>query len=520
MHILSLPPELTLECFFYLVENHDFLSVGKKFGMGWISVTHVCRTWRNLALECPGLWADIPSTLPRLWLDTFLERSQDYPLKLDGAYLDDGNSWLEEILPRALHRVRYLSLRSGDALSPYFYSLLQSHHAPELRFLRINNACFEGGYHRTRLFGGIAPRLRELDLDYLGWFPWKTPIFHNLTKLSAAGDMTDIADFMLALQSMHLLEHLSLVADIHNIKVNIDAAHIIRLDRLETLYLGGDFRIVHCVYRNLRHQPLTRIHLSHSMVPSQDSDFVSLLNMLSTHPSRQYDAYQTISVFQRYHNNVGIKAWTDDILIGSTEFLRPTFYLEVHSRFERDLPLTMITACLINALLFPNVRRLSVSEGCDFRFVTVAARQLSAIRALDFDYEHMQEQLPIISDILWSLSWAVTPEGQSGPIFPQLETLSFATEKWGLMSYNMRQDNSAAPFKTLLDTLSRLALDREELGIPLRTVLVHPSTLRADPTSDPITIPSELEHLITEDTSPEDYARRQLGRAMSNTTIA
>ncbi|TFY68941.1 hypothetical protein EVG20_g3355 [Dentipellis fragilis] len=51
--------------------------------IGWVQVTHVCRQWRNVALENPTLWSDIPFILGDRWTTEFFARSQAAPIVID-----------------------------------------------------------------------------------------------------------------------------------------------------------------------------------------------------------------------------------------------------------------------------------------------------------------------------------------------------------------------------------------------------------------------------------------------------
>ncbi|OJT15602.1 hypothetical protein TRAPUB_5930 [Trametes pubescens] len=91
--VSSLPPELA-GLVFEFVKGHDErveveggapLTAKKTARTNLIHITHVCRTWRAVALASPSLWADIlvddhTSRFPSA--DTFLSRSQTMPLYL------------------------------------------------------------------------------------------------------------------------------------------------------------------------------------------------------------------------------------------------------------------------------------------------------------------------------------------------------------------------------------------------------------------------------------------------------
>ncbi|KZV59757.1 hypothetical protein PENSPDRAFT_543247, partial [Peniophora sp. CONT] len=51
--------------------------------LAWVTITHVCRRWRTIALEDPSLWTDIPFVLSMPWIDAFVSRSTALPIHLD-----------------------------------------------------------------------------------------------------------------------------------------------------------------------------------------------------------------------------------------------------------------------------------------------------------------------------------------------------------------------------------------------------------------------------------------------------
>ncbi|KAI0280965.1 hypothetical protein BC826DRAFT_874013, partial [Russula brevipes] len=77
-----LPPEV-LARIFHLVAFAD--SSGAETGsLRWIGVTHVCRHWRQVALDDSSLWARISSSRVRpTWVSEVLARARDAPLAIE-----------------------------------------------------------------------------------------------------------------------------------------------------------------------------------------------------------------------------------------------------------------------------------------------------------------------------------------------------------------------------------------------------------------------------------------------------
>ncbi|TFY71370.1 hypothetical protein EVG20_g1630 [Dentipellis fragilis] len=165
---------------------------------GWIRVTHVCRHWRHVALDHPGLWGIDISSFPA-WTDERMRRSKHAPIDITysfvqggtiGAMKDNKSKFIE--LLSALGRTRELTLRQLNhrdigELSPFLLGaapLLESFScdcppAPKdpstlLRLLPLLP---------SNLFDGETPRLYKLALtDVL--ISLKAPLYDSVVDLS------------------------------------------------------------------------------------------------------------------------------------------------------------------------------------------------------------------------------------------------------------------------------------------------------------------------------------------------
>ncbi|EPS93079.1 hypothetical protein FOMPIDRAFT_1101941, partial [Fomitopsis schrenkii] len=74
--VSRIPPELLSKIFLHTA-GHRANPASRPQSRDWIRVTHVCRHWRETALQCAALWShvDVPA-LP----EQFLVRSKDAPL--------------------------------------------------------------------------------------------------------------------------------------------------------------------------------------------------------------------------------------------------------------------------------------------------------------------------------------------------------------------------------------------------------------------------------------------------------
>ncbi|EPS93713.1 hypothetical protein FOMPIDRAFT_1135667, partial [Fomitopsis schrenkii] len=80
--VSRIPPEVLSEIFLHTAERVAALGSSPPRVRDWIRVTHVCRHWRETALQCTALWSrvDVPALPERL--SEFLSRSKDAPLSM------------------------------------------------------------------------------------------------------------------------------------------------------------------------------------------------------------------------------------------------------------------------------------------------------------------------------------------------------------------------------------------------------------------------------------------------------
>ncbi|KAI0037473.1 hypothetical protein FA95DRAFT_1477439, partial [Auriscalpium vulgare] len=83
--VSRLPPELLCRIFSDLVGLEvDFAPEldGFPSSMPWVRLSHVCRHWRDVALNDPTFWARLQLPLPPRWADAIISRSQGAPLSI------------------------------------------------------------------------------------------------------------------------------------------------------------------------------------------------------------------------------------------------------------------------------------------------------------------------------------------------------------------------------------------------------------------------------------------------------
>ncbi|EAU82726.2 hypothetical protein CC1G_10631 [Coprinopsis cinerea okayama7 len=182
--ISQLPAEIICEIFQCLkatLEAYGSLTA-------WTTVTHVCRQWREIALDCPALWATLTDAIPPRWLEAMLIRSKTAPLSITFNHNPvtkptPAVSVLAEALCET-DRLREVSV-SGGGLSKLLLPLknptplLESvliRVTPPSRIPQETSPLPEGFIQR------VSPRLTHVDL--YGWSPsFDSPVFSSLTRL-------------------------------------------------------------------------------------------------------------------------------------------------------------------------------------------------------------------------------------------------------------------------------------------------------------------------------------------------
>jgi len=188
MPISLLPPEILARVFHLLVaEEPPFL---RRQNPGWIKVTHVCRHWRQVALDDSSLWARIWAIRTNTkWILEMLARAKNAPLDIElNAVRNPSPESLLMISPHISHtrqfRIHSLSTLHFDSVQEIF-----SREAPALEHFELTATARSpidfrelGG---NMLFKGHAPRLRTLSLSPVV-IPWSLIPRGQLTQLKIA----------------------------------------------------------------------------------------------------------------------------------------------------------------------------------------------------------------------------------------------------------------------------------------------------------------------------------------------
>lgn len=205
------PPEVLLEIFKTYIAHYEEHGPPR-----WvtITITHVCRQWRSLAVDYPTFWTSIDLYAGAAYLQAILPRTKTAPLKIftpacafHRPFPDDVKPILEALLARETSRIQQLSL-IGVSLSTKLRS------TPILRKLGLDNMLdsdIDLAMFSDIIYGDAAPSLEEI---WLNGFDWThRPIHHpNLKHFTfhGAGIVVSVEELISTLKHSPLLETLVL----------------------------------------------------------------------------------------------------------------------------------------------------------------------------------------------------------------------------------------------------------------------------------------------------------------------
>ena len=256
--VADLPEEILLHIFSQLAELHDLGRPAKGVSepacqYRWITVTHVCRAWRRIALKCPALWARISFGNSEV-VSAFLERSGNCSLSLWSHGENPKMTGVESVVvenagrlasfgrltvtPQVLENLR---LPTGDPLE-----------LPLLESLYLSAAFTPFAEELAPPELGLLPRLKILDITNSTWSFARSLSRPTLTCLrisnpglaSLPANCPSTSHWCEVLQSLPSLEELCLSNMMDDIHMGVDQlrlpTHPIELRHLRAVTLRQD----------------------------------------------------------------------------------------------------------------------------------------------------------------------------------------------------------------------------------------------------------------------------------------
>ena len=207
--ISRLPPETLAEIFSFFFPSAWNKEAGH---LAWIRVTHVCRRWRETALNHSRFWSHIDFTnLTPAGVAEILARAKMAPLHLEADFVKMSAAQLvafEKHLEAHISHTRHLSMCGH--LQAVLDRLVLS--APALEFLSLaDKSEFASGrvIIPINLFDCTIPRLTSLELENCD-ISWKSPLFKGLRTLEilspSTGARPNLKDWLGVLNEMPQLE--------------------------------------------------------------------------------------------------------------------------------------------------------------------------------------------------------------------------------------------------------------------------------------------------------------------------
>jgi len=288
--ISILPAEVLSRIFHFTAFSDRFYST-----RCWVHVTHVCRRWRQIALDDSTLWTQFTDS-PRNkdWIAERLARSRNAPLvlSLDGWAVKDT---LSLFTPHISH-TRELMLFDLSC-HPEIVQEISIQKAPILEYLKfreLGSLPMDNEHIGHLFFKGTLPKLRILELSTV--FPWSLFPCGQLTELkvildeevSAAtskdsqhDDLNQLIGLLVASPS---LEDLTLQGCLPTMLGSKSSdGQTIHLPRLSQLCLGGSSSRVTNLFKMLRLSPSTRLRLYCTPEDSATDNDYPILPILSEH---------------------------------------------------------------------------------------------------------------------------------------------------------------------------------------------------------------------------------------------
>ncbi|KAG2337675.1 hypothetical protein BDR05DRAFT_763961 [Suillus weaverae] len=214
VYVSRLPPEILANIFMYIMSNEEsYMGTSDPRGApACLAATHVCRYWRQVALEYPILWAFIDGVSAQ-WLAIMLERSKKVALVV--IYNDPKplrQCGFEQFLSH-LPRITFLQLCPSPPEADRILNCLSSLPAPLLhtfKFVVFGDPTFARPISDT-IFQGQAPQLRSVQLVQC-CFSWTSCIFTGLHSLhiGSSAKRSSLSQILSALRRMPELELITL----------------------------------------------------------------------------------------------------------------------------------------------------------------------------------------------------------------------------------------------------------------------------------------------------------------------
>lgn len=327
--IFTIPPELIARCFAILAEEdpptvclytrdaQTFSEVREPPGsarphLGFLTITHVCRRWRDIALTMSSLWSTLTFMLGPRWLEEMLRRSKSAPLTIHHDLDHIPYSWKDyktlstaviDTVERNLHRIKSLSFSMYLERGIRFpLTEVMTKPAPLLEGLTLSMKGLQSLPSFPNSFlGGQPSNIRRLCLNNVG-YNWATSPFVNLSTLtitvfaSHEYPLPSYDELFAILSRNQHLEKLCLHRCLPPRNATKRMRYVLRLASLTDLDLHGDARSCAQVLDALELQPGAILTLQVDLPRNDDGDCAALFAALSLHGERHEGPFHSFAL--------------------------------------------------------------------------------------------------------------------------------------------------------------------------------------------------------------------------------
>jgi len=290
---------LPAEILVYIFHSNAFLvqPCFPSLGLGWANVTHVCRRWRQIALDNSTLWThflDYPEN--KDWITERLSRARNGPLVIDYSGSIMRKDTFSLFIPHISHtRELYLRNLSGIPSSDIIQGI-STQRAPALESLElsVSNTSPIEHFVGHSLFKGPLPKLRIFCISLI-LFPWSLVPRGQLTRLEVTlseEDFTsdpkvspheDLNELIDVLVNCPALEVLTLKNCLPAMLSESPGRQTIHLPRLSRLCLGGSTSRITNLLKMLKLSSSTMLLLDCTSEDTATHNEQLILSILSAH---------------------------------------------------------------------------------------------------------------------------------------------------------------------------------------------------------------------------------------------
>ncbi|KAL0063412.1 hypothetical protein AAF712_009721 [Marasmius tenuissimus] len=392
----------------------------------WFHFSHVCRRWRDVALDAPGVWACPDFECP-VWALQMLERSKAASLDLTWRY---GSAEGNKAFYKSLGQIdRVVGLRITAPLKEHIFTLVIDRlvkPAPRLRSLHLtsHSPTAEVLFLPTFL-GGHSPLLTDLIVDgpFISWDSslWRNNLSVLKVNYSAGGlnhASSNFSHFLLALTHMPNLKELDLHRSMPSCPVLPSKDPIVPLRCLRSLRLSNASVADISYFFDHIHFPALPLHLDlyGIEVPSHTSVHEQIIPSLQrAFPSINGNLFNFL-----YVANADFEAWACTCCNISECFARchsKHAFVRVH--FATDYPDVTSFENVIRSLPLGGVCSLWLqAHTIGHQFEMVVYKKLQNLTALKITGSAAAE----VTKALWEMAPDTSEE-----IFPRLYAVEMHT---------------------------------------------------------------------------------------------